>query len=66
MAYYNGAAPTFALTDESNPNGGINLTYSGALPYKLDDGSTDLCSQLDPATGFQVQRYLNIFIGCDK
>ncbi len=65
IAYYDGAAPVFSLADETNPNGGINLTYQGALPYTNADG-TDRCPALDPSTGYQVQRYLNIFIACDK
>ena len=27
LSYYDGAAPIFALYDETNPSGGINLTY---------------------------------------
>ena len=27
LAYYDGSAPIFALYDETNPSGGINLTY---------------------------------------
>jgi len=66
LAYYDGSAPTFSLADEANPNGGINLTYAGALPYINFDQQTDRCPAIDPSTGYQVQRYVNIFIGCDK
>jgi hypothetical protein len=66
LAYYDGSAPTFALNDEVNPRAGVNLTYAGALPYLLPTGETDRCPQTDPATGYNVQRYVNIFIGCDE
>jgi hypothetical protein len=66
LAYYDGSAPTFSLADETNPNGGINLTYAGALPYINFDLQTDRCLAIDPSTGYQVQRYVNMYISCDK
>ena len=78
LAYYDGvetvrgdtpgSPPIFSLTDETNPSGGINLTYLGALPWKAWAPSTDTdrCSAIDPATGYNVQRSVNIYIGCDK
>ncbi len=65
IAYYDGTAPAFSLNDETNPNGGINLTYQGALPYINTDG-TDRCPALDPSTGYQVQRSVNVYISCNK
>jgi hypothetical protein len=66
LAYYDGSAPIFALMDETDPNSGVNISYPGALPYVLADGTTDRCPQLDPATGYQVLRYVNMYISCNK
>jgi hypothetical protein len=66
LAYYDGSAPIFALMDETDPNSGVNITYPGALPYVLADGTTDRCPQIDPATGYQVRRYVNMYISCNK
>lgn len=66
LAFYDGSAPVFALMDEANPNSGVNITYPGALPYVLADGTTDRCTQIDPATGYQVQRYVNMYISCNR
>ena len=48
IAYYDGSPPIFALADESNPQGGINLTYLGASAYSADPFP---CGGVDPATG---------------
>ena len=37
LAYYDGAAPIFQLYDESNPNGGINLTYQVSAAHRDRD-----------------------------
>ena len=67
LAYYDEGSiqPNFQLNDDSytNANAGINLTFLGALPYSSDSFK---CTEIDPGTGFPVERSLNVFIGCDK
>lgn len=48
ISFYDGASPIFALYDESNPRGGINLTFPGATAYTQDPFP---CGGVDPATG---------------
>lgn len=48
ISYYDGSPPIFSLYDESNPQGGINLTYLGATAYTQDPFP---CGGVDPATG---------------
>ena len=62
-----GSPPIFSLMDEANPNGGINLTYFGTPSWRqwAPSTDTDRCTVIDPSTGYNVQRSLNIFIGCD-
>ncbi len=62
IAYYDGSPPMFALYDETNPQGGINLTYQGASAYSVDPYP---CGSVDPATGITRLRNVNLFIGCD-
>ena len=67
IAYYDegNIQPNFQLNDDTpytNPNAGINLTFLGALPYSSDSFK---CTEIDPGTGFPVERSLNVFIGCD-
>ena len=63
IAYYDDGdtQPNFQLNDD-NPNAGINLTFAGSPPYSSDSFK---CTEIDPGTGFPVERSLNVFIGCD-
>lgn len=63
LAIYDGAPPTIVLSDETNPNGGINITYIGA-PFWSQDPFP--CSEINPATGFPFQRAVNIQVSCDN
>jgi hypothetical protein len=62
LAYYDGGAPVFSMYDESNPQGGINLTFPAAPLWSMDPFQ---CDFLDPTTGVAAQRTVNIFIACD-
>ena len=58
--------PSFQLNQDipyTDPNAGINLTFMGSPPYSSDSFK---CTEIDPGTGFPVERSLNVFIGCDS
>jgi hypothetical protein len=62
LAFYDGGAPGFSLYDESDPQSGINLTFPAMNSYKMNPFA---CFNIDPATGDEVLRKVNIFISCD-
>lgn len=59
ISYYDGQPPVFALQDETNPQGGIVLTYLGATAYLNEPFP---CGGTDPATGSAPLRSLFVFL----
>ena len=62
VAPYTGAAPIFALLDETNPQGGISLRYEGAPAYSGDPFGS---CPLDVRTGLAAQRAFTINLFCN-
>ena len=66
LAVFEGFAPGFALMDETNATSGVNITVTPAPAYLQErTGETDRCPQTDPATGYNVMKYFNLFVACD-
>jgi len=63
LTYYDGGAPIFALYNQSNPRGGINLTYAGALAFADDQFQ---CGGIEPTTGLPPTRSVNLYIACNS
>ena len=65
LAYYDGSPPTFNLIQESDPNGGVSLSFAGALPYVDDPFPCSKGSSIDPSTGYAPTRSVTVNIACD-
>ena len=65
LAVFEGFAPGYALMDETNADSGVNITVTPAPAYLLPTGETDRCPQTDPATGYSVMKYFNLYVACD-